>query len=247
VPFDLVWFSAFNPGTLPDRIHLRIARDQMFVAFASRSNQLQIGWFVHKGKYARLRARPFAETVSHIAAHVPVQLDRTVRQALKGWHDLSLLPAVSQVAETWSQPGLLLLGDAAHPMSPSMGQGINVAIYDAVAAAQRLVPAFAAGASLDEAARNREATAPRHRCDAADSKYHYRHHVRARPECDAEVRERPDRPWRAYAVVAGMHEKGGGPPVMGRPASTRESRAMGTRRQQIGIQVSARRATNQAT
>jgi 2-polyprenyl-6-methoxyphenol hydroxylase-like FAD-dependent oxidoreductase len=122
VPFDLVWFSAPNPGTLPDRIHLRIAREQMFVAFASRSNQLQIGWFVHKGKYARLRARPFAETVNHIAAHVPVQLDRTVRQALNGWHDLSLLPAVSQVAETWSQPGLLLLGDAAHPMSPSMGQ-----------------------------------------------------------------------------------------------------------------------------
>lgn len=153
VRFDLVWFSAPNPGTLPDRIHLRIARDQMFVAFASRSDQLQIGWFVHKGKYARLRARPFAETVNHIAGHVPVELDRTVRQALKGWHDLSLLPAVSQVAETWSQPGLLLLGDAAHPMSPSMGQGINVAIYDSVVAAQRLVSAFATGASLDEAAR----------------------------------------------------------------------------------------------
>ncbi len=153
VPFDLVWFSAPNPGTLPDRIHLRIARDQMFVAFASRSNQLQIGWFVHKGNYARLRARPFAETVDHIAAHVPIQLDCTVRRALNGWHDLSLLPAVSQDAETWSRPGLLLLGDAAHPMSPSMGQGINVAIYDSVVAAQRLVPAFAAGASLDEAAR----------------------------------------------------------------------------------------------
>jgi 2-polyprenyl-6-methoxyphenol hydroxylase-like FAD-dependent oxidoreductase len=152
VPFDLVWFSAPNPGNLPDRIHLRIARDQMFVAFASRSNQLQIGWFVHKGKYARLREQPFAETVNHIAAHVPPQLDRTVRQALNGWHDLSLLPAVSQVAETWSQPGLLLLGDAAHPMSPSMGQGINVAIYDSVVAAQHLVPAFVAGASLDEAA-----------------------------------------------------------------------------------------------
>src|SRR5579863_6439428 len=153
VPFDLVWFSAPNPGTLPDRIHLRIAHDQMFVAFASRSDQLQVGWFVHKGKYARLRARPFAETVSHIAAHVPVQLDRTVRETLNGWGDLSLLPAVSQVAERWSQPGLLLLGDAAHPMSPSMGQGINVAIYDAVVAARRLVPAFAAAASLDEAAR----------------------------------------------------------------------------------------------
>ncbi len=153
VPFDLLWFTAPNPGNLPDRIHLRIARDQMFVAFASRSNQLQVGWFVHKGKYARLRARPFDETVEHIVAHVPAQLDRTVRERLRGWNELSLLPAVSQVAERWCQPGLLLLGDAAHPMSPSMGQGINVGIYDAVVAAQRLVSAFAAGASLDEAAR----------------------------------------------------------------------------------------------
>lgn len=153
VPFDLLWFSAPNPGNLPDRIHLRIAHDQMFLAFASRSDRLQIGWFVRKGKYTRLRARPFAETVSHIAEHVPVQLKGTVRRELTGWDDLSLLPAVSQVAETWTRPGLLLLGDAAHPMSPSMGQGINVAIYDSVVAAQRLVPAFAAGTSLAEAAR----------------------------------------------------------------------------------------------
>lgn len=151
VPFDLVWFSARNLGNLPDRIYLGVTRDQMFVAFASRMNQLQIGWFVHKGTYARLRARPFQEVVHRVAAHVPIQLERTVRETLTGWQDLSLLPAVSQMARSWWLPGLLLLGDAAHPMSPSMGQGINVGIYDAVVAARHLVPAFAMGASLDEA------------------------------------------------------------------------------------------------
>jgi len=151
VRFDLVWFSAPNPGNLPNRIHLRTARDQMFVAFASRTNRLQIGWFVHKGAYARLRARPFCEIVNHVAAHVPRPLERTVRESLTGWQDLALFPAVSQVADRWWQPGLLLLGDAAHPMSPSMGQGINVGMYDAVAAARHLVAAFATDAPLDEA------------------------------------------------------------------------------------------------
>ncbi|HET6276248.1 MAG TPA: FAD-dependent monooxygenase [Candidatus Cybelea sp.] len=151
VRFDLVWFSAPNPGNLPDRIHLRTARDQMFVAFASRTDQLQIGWFVHKGAYARLRARPFGEIVNHVAAHVPQPLERTVRETLTGWQDLSLYPAVSQVAHRWWQPGLLLLGDAAHPMSPSMGQGINVGMYDAVVAARHLIAALATGSSLDDA------------------------------------------------------------------------------------------------
>lgn len=151
VPFDLVWFSAPHPCNLPDRIYLRTARDQMFVAFASRANRLQVGWFVHKGIYARLRARPFAEIVDHVAAHVPAQLHRTVRETLRGWHDLALLPAVSQIARRWWQPGLLLLGDAAHPMSPSMGQGINVGMYDAVFAARKLAAAFETGSSLDEA------------------------------------------------------------------------------------------------
>jgi 2-polyprenyl-6-methoxyphenol hydroxylase-like FAD-dependent oxidoreductase len=123
----------------------------MFVAFASRMNQLQIGWFVHKATYARLRARPFQEVVHRVAAHVPIRLERTVRETLTGWQDLSLLPAVSQMAKSWWLPGLLLLGDAAHPMSPSMGQGINVGIYDAVVAARHLVPAFEMNASLDEA------------------------------------------------------------------------------------------------
>jgi 2-polyprenyl-6-methoxyphenol hydroxylase-like FAD-dependent oxidoreductase len=151
IPFDLLWFSTPIPNGFSNRVYVRITQNQLFVSFASRSNRMQVGWLIHKGDYARFRAQPFDKTLDHIISHVPVQLTETVRESLHGWHDLSLLPVVSQVAERWSQPGLLLLGDAAHPMSPAGGQGINVAIYDAVVAARILVPALDAGLSLDDA------------------------------------------------------------------------------------------------
>jgi 2-polyprenyl-6-methoxyphenol hydroxylase-like FAD-dependent oxidoreductase len=156
VPFDLLWFSTPIPSGLSNRAYVRITQNQLFVSFASRSDQMQVGWLIHKGAYAKLRGQPFVEALDHIVSHVPVQLGGAVRQAVRGWNDLSLLPAVSQLAERWSQSGLLLLGDAAHPMSPAGGQGINVAIYDSVVAARQLVPALAAGLSLNAVARSIE-------------------------------------------------------------------------------------------
>jgi 2-polyprenyl-6-methoxyphenol hydroxylase-like FAD-dependent oxidoreductase len=156
IPFDRVWFSTPIPTGLSNRVYVRITRNQLFGSFASRNNRMQIGWLIHKGEYARLRTRPFGESVDRIVSHVPLQLSESVRQALRGWNDLSLFPVVSQTAERWSQPGMLLLGDAAHPMSPAGGQGINVAIYDAVVAAARLVPAIKDGTSLEDVARSFE-------------------------------------------------------------------------------------------
>ena len=53
-----------------------------------------------------------------------------------------LLSTVSDRADEWSRPGILLLGDAAHTMSPVGGQGLNIAIRDAIVAANHLIPAF---------------------------------------------------------------------------------------------------------
>src|SRR5439155_463815 len=58
-----------------------------------------------------------------------------------------LLDVVCDRLERWSLPGLLLLGDAAHPMSPVGAQGINIALRDALVAANHLGPALAGGAA----------------------------------------------------------------------------------------------------
>jgi 2-polyprenyl-6-methoxyphenol hydroxylase-like FAD-dependent oxidoreductase len=152
VSFDLLWFSTPIPSGSTNRAYVRIMQGELFASFPSRSNRMQVGWLVHKGAYARLRCRPFAECVDHIARHVPNPLRDLIRTTLTGWESLALLPVVSQCARRWALPGILLIGDAAHPMSPAGGQGINVAIYDAVVSARRIVGAIRAGESLDDAA-----------------------------------------------------------------------------------------------
>jgi 2-polyprenyl-6-methoxyphenol hydroxylase-like FAD-dependent oxidoreductase len=64
----------------------------------------------------------------------------------------SLLDVIVGRCPRWHAPGVLLLGDAAHPMSPIRAQGINMALRDAVVAANHLVPALSDGGSLDAAA-----------------------------------------------------------------------------------------------
>lgn len=134
VPFDLVWMS----GTGGDRhVQIIVDDDDTFVAFPTAAHGAQIGWLIRKGSYPAIRARGIewvASRVSKALRAAPEALDVTIRT----FADLSLLPTVSQIARRWTIPGLLLIGDAAHPMSPVGGQGINVAIADAVVAARRI-------------------------------------------------------------------------------------------------------------
>ena len=69
--------------------------------------------------------------------------------AIGSWDDVKLLTVVLDRLETWHRPGLLVIGDAAHAMSPVGGVGINVAIQDAVAAANVLAGPLAGGADPD--------------------------------------------------------------------------------------------------
>src|SRR3546814_9824939 len=65
--------------------------------------------------------------------------------AISGWDDVKLLTVSVDRLETWHKPGLLFIGDAAHAMSPIGGVGINLAIQDAVAAANILAGPMARG------------------------------------------------------------------------------------------------------
>lgn len=69
--------------------------------------------------------------------------------ALTSWDDIKLLTVSVDRLDRWHRPGLLVIGDAAHAMSPIGGVGINLAIQDAVAAANRLAGPMAAGADPD--------------------------------------------------------------------------------------------------
>jgi 2-polyprenyl-6-methoxyphenol hydroxylase-like FAD-dependent oxidoreductase len=155
VDFDIAWCSIEDVGRLYDRYEASVRGDE--VCFWSPNGAaLRIGWLLRKGGFDVLRAAGLARFTERLCTALPEDLHAPLRTALRSWEDVTLLPAVSGMARHWWRPGLLLLGDAAHPMSPVGAQGINVALFDAVIASRHLLAlaradAFEKPAAVDAA------------------------------------------------------------------------------------------------
>jgi 2-polyprenyl-6-methoxyphenol hydroxylase-like FAD-dependent oxidoreductase len=138
-PMDILWFRLPHiPGDLPEaqgRVLGGFGAGRMLAVF-DRFDYWQVGYVFPKGQYQTLRAagleslrKSIAEVEPHLAEHV---------KTLTDWHQFSLLSVESSRCPRWFKPGLLLIGDAAHTMSPVGGVGINYAVQDAAAAANIL-------------------------------------------------------------------------------------------------------------
>jgi 2-polyprenyl-6-methoxyphenol hydroxylase-like FAD-dependent oxidoreductase len=158
-PMDVVWCK------LPPLPGFRGARGyagggHLLLAYHTWGDQLQVGWAIVKKTFGELRKRGIEQWVEQMARHVTPDLAGHLRAHAGAIAHPFLLDVVSDRVASWSAPGALLLGDAAHTMSPVGGQGLNHALRDAVAAANELVPALRAGAgadAVDAAARRVEA------------------------------------------------------------------------------------------
>jgi len=121
---------------------------QIFITI-NRGEYWQCGYVIPKGKVDEIRQRglrAFREAVARLAPYVS---DRT--HELRNWDDVKLLTVCVDRLSQWYRPGLLCIGDAAHAMSPIGGVGINLAIQDAVAAANLLaVPLRDGRPTLDQ-------------------------------------------------------------------------------------------------
>jgi 2-polyprenyl-6-methoxyphenol hydroxylase-like FAD-dependent oxidoreductase len=156
--FDILNFLIPFPDFWPDRstVRLELGPGCLTGGIPTADGRLWIGMTIEKGQHKAQRASDpgwFTEellcrTSPDLAAHL-----RSHPEALE--HPVLLDVMVSRL-ETWTAPGLLLLGDAAHPMSPNGGQGINMALRDALVAANHLVPVLTRGndpAEIDAAIR----------------------------------------------------------------------------------------------
>ena len=156
--YDVLWLKVPYPDNYPDRATalFEAAADRAALAFPTADGQLQVGFVIPKGGYAALRARGAKAWTEELIGRLPAYLADHLRAHREAITNATLLNVVCGRLTEWTAPGLLLIGDAAHPMSPVGGQGINLALRDALVAANHLVPVLSAGANLtaiDAAAR----------------------------------------------------------------------------------------------
>jgi 2-polyprenyl-6-methoxyphenol hydroxylase-like FAD-dependent oxidoreductase len=111
-----------------------------------RGDYWQCAFVIRKGGYDELLQRGIESFRAEIARLAPFVRDRV--EELQTWEDIKLLTVAVDRLRRWYRPGLLCIGDAAHAMSPIGGVGINLAVQDAVAAANILVPPLRSGAII---------------------------------------------------------------------------------------------------
>ncbi len=132
---DVLWFRLPRLPDEPGRT-FGVVRPGHFLAVLQRPDHWQVAYLLRKGDFPQLRAAGLGELRHRIASALPAFARHA--EHLTDWKQVSLLSVQTNRVPTWHRPGLLLLGDAAHAMSPVMGVGINYAIGDAVVAANLL-------------------------------------------------------------------------------------------------------------
>jgi 2-polyprenyl-6-methoxyphenol hydroxylase-like FAD-dependent oxidoreductase len=135
-PIDVLWFRLPRQPSDPEGLIGRFGAGHA-VVMLDRLEEWQVGYIIFKGTYQQVRGAGLDALKKSFAETAPEYAQRTAH--LKEWKQVSMLSVESSRLKTWYRAGLLLIGDAAHVMSPVAGVGINYAIQDAVAAANILV------------------------------------------------------------------------------------------------------------
>ncbi|MGB5136235.1 MAG: FAD-dependent monooxygenase [Prochlorococcaceae cyanobacterium] len=134
---EVLWFrlEGHDPSPLQGCFTTVIGAGGLFSAFDSASGGVQLGWVPE-------REETSGDWAERLAALSPPALAAWLRDAAGALREPVRLRVEVGQAERWWRPGLLLLGDAAHPMSPVRAQGINLALRDACTAAEELLKAL---------------------------------------------------------------------------------------------------------
>jgi 2-polyprenyl-6-methoxyphenol hydroxylase-like FAD-dependent oxidoreductase len=145
-PMDVLWFRISRRPTDPKDTFGHAEAGRLMVLI-NRGTYWQIAYLIPKGGDAALRGGPIERFRADVGRVTPFLGDRLGEIA--GWDQVKLLTVKVDRLARWHRPGFLAIGDAAHAMSPIGGVGVNLAVQDAVAAANRLAAPLARG-SVDE-------------------------------------------------------------------------------------------------
>lgn len=134
-PIDVLWFKLPRKPDDPTQTMARFESRHM-VVLLNRGDYWQCAYIIAKGDYERIKAGGLHAFRADLSETLPFTADRLY--AIASWYDVKLLSVRVDRLKTWWRDGFLCIGDAAHAMSPVGGVGINLAVQDAVAAANIL-------------------------------------------------------------------------------------------------------------
>ena len=146
-PMDVLWFR-LSRKTIDSADTFGHVEAGRLMVMLDRGDYWQCAYVIPKGGIERVKSEGLEAFRGRVVEMSPFLADRVGE--LKSWDDVKLLSVTVDRLKTWWRPGLLCIGDAAHAMSPIGGVGINMAVQDAVAAANQLAGPLRAGKVTDE-------------------------------------------------------------------------------------------------
>ncbi len=144
-PIDVFWFRIGKKEQERGALRGNVESGRILVMI-DRGDYWQCAFVIPKGAAEEYQARGIDAIRQEVAAAAPAELELAELDEIS---DLHLLSVKLDRLTTWHRPGLLAIGDAAHAMSPIGGIGINLAVQDAVAAANALAASLASGKDVD--------------------------------------------------------------------------------------------------
>lgn len=128
--YDVLWAKIPAPPDWEPTIRMAMVNDRQLSLFTQTGGFIQIGWNIEEGSYTDLVKQPFEPFVNQLLEAFP-ELTGTVRQHIRSWKDFVNLSVQSCRCGTWVKAGLVIIGDAAHTMSPTGAIGVSAALKDA--------------------------------------------------------------------------------------------------------------------
>jgi len=142
VPVDILWLRLARQPSDPENA-LGYFNYGRFIILINRNDYFQIGYLIPKDAFPQIQQAGLPAFQASIERIVPFLAGRTTE--IDSWDKVKLLTIQVNHLQQWCSPGLLCIGDAAHAMSPVGGIGINIALQDAVATANRLTESLLEG------------------------------------------------------------------------------------------------------